>query len=110
MAACYTEQWADTVDLDVGDLGLERASSEEEVLAQILKLQMSMAAALKVGSEAAKRDWCKVCALERRLRDESGGELVATDDEFVEAMCEKRERVIEINGRSITETTYYFRE
>ena len=42
--------------------------------------------------------------------DKSGDELVATDDEFVEAMCERRERVFEINGRSITETTFYFRE
>ena len=89
---------------------LKRASSEEEVLAKILKLQLSMATALKVGSESSKRDWCKVCTLEHKLQDKSGGELVATDDEFVEAMCEKRERLVEINGRSITETTFYFRK
>ena len=42
--------------------------------------------------------------------DKFGDELMATDDEFVEAMCERRERVFEINGRSVTETTFYFRE
>ena len=110
MAACFAEQWADTAELDVSDLGLERASSEEEVLAKILKLQVSMATALKVGSEAAKRDWCKICTLDCRLQETSGSELLATDDEFVEAMCEKRERLVKINGRSITETTFEFRE
>jgi hypothetical protein len=113
MAAGYTERWAQAEELRVSDLGLENESPEERVLANILKLQVCMATAIRAGSEEARRDWCKLCTLERKLLEESGGKLWTTDDELeikIEVLCEKRERVIEINGRSITETTYHFTE
>ena len=81
ITAGYTEQWADNAALEAGDLGLERATSEE-VLAKILELQLSMATAVEVGSEAARRDWRKVCALKHRLQEESGVELRTVNDEL----------------------------
>ena len=41
-------------------------------MARILKLQLCMASALKVDSEEARRDWCKLCTLERKFLEESG--------------------------------------
>ena len=81
MVAGYTERWADVEALDERDLGLEQASLEG-AFAKIFELQMSMVSALKAGSMAARRDWRKVCTLESRLQGDSGGELLATDDEF----------------------------
>ena len=82
MAAGYTERWAEAEELDVSDLGLEKESPEEKVLANILKLQVCIATALSVGSEEARRDWCKLCTLERKLLEESGRKLWTSDDEL----------------------------
>ena len=110
MAAGYAELWGGVEALTETELGIERATLEE-TLEKIKEFKVSIASALKAGSEEARRDWCKVCALDRRLLEESGRKLWTSDDELeikIEVLCEKRERVIEINGRSITETTYHF--
>ena len=52
-------------------LGLEQASPEE-ALAKISELLRTMVAAPGVGAEAEVRDWRKLCALERKVEEESG--------------------------------------
>ena len=44
MAAGYSERWADIVELVVSNLGLERASSKEEVLGRKLNIRCSQLA------------------------------------------------------------------
>ena len=80
MVAGYTERWADAEALTKNDLGLQQATLED-ALAKVIALQMSMVSALKFGSMAARRDWAKVCTLERELLEESGSKLWTSDDE-----------------------------
>ena len=79
MVAVYTERWPDAKTLTENDL--EQATLGD-ALTKVGELQKSMASALEFGSMAAKRDFSKVCALERELLEESGGKLWTSDDEF----------------------------
>ena len=81
MAAGYAELWGGVEALTETELGIERATLEE-TLEKIKEFKVSIASALKAGSEEARRDWCKVCALQRKLLEESGRKLWTSDDEF----------------------------
>jgi len=81
MVAGYTELWAGAEELTKNDLGLGQATLEV-AFEKITEWKMSTVPALNFGSMAARRDWRKVWALERKLKEESGGEILATDDEF----------------------------
>ena len=79
MVAGYTEGWPDLKTLTMNDLG---QATLEDALAKVGELQKSMVSALNAGSMAAKRDWAKVCALKRKLLEESGGKLWTSDGVF----------------------------
>lgn len=85
MAAGYAEQWAEVEALAKGDLGLEDASPQE-ALARIKDLRLPVREAIMLGANAAKRDWCKLCALEQELEEECGLDNWDTDpDDVIEA-------------------------
>ncbi len=71
--SAYQEKWLGVVAVTESDLGAE-VTSQAEALAKIDELQMGMMPALDVGSEAAKRDWRKVCDLELSLKREFAAE------------------------------------
>ena len=79
MAAGYAEQWAEVEALAKGDLGLEDASPQE-ALARIKDLRLPVREAIMLGANAAKRDWCKLCALEQELEEECGLDNWDPDD------------------------------
>lgn len=82
MVAGYTELWAGAEELTKNDLGLGQATLEVG-FEKITEWKMSTVPALNFGSMAARRDFSKLCTLERKLKEESGGdEILATDDEF----------------------------
>ena len=59
-----------------------------------------MATALKVGSEEARRDWCKLCTFERKCLEESGRKLWTSDDEL-EVVVEGFLKLRNANGNAI---------
>ena len=81
MVAGYTELWADADALTKNDLDIGQATLEVTP-AKIKEFKVSIASALEAGSMAARRDWAKVCTLERELLKESGGKLWTSDDEL----------------------------
>ena len=56
MVAGYTELWADADALTKNDLDIGQATLDV-ALATIVEFKVSIASALKAGSEEARRDW-----------------------------------------------------